>query len=116
MNRSLSLHPASLLIGLAFGVLVLLSMSQAPPLNARALTVQYGPDPRDMVQLHEDTPYVVPTGKLFVLTGLGVKFGGVYSVLQVNGQSEVTAGSQSSSSVCAVPPGFTVPAGSTITI
>lgn len=33
--------------------------------------VNYMPHPRDMVTIKEGTPYTVPTGKIFVLTGLG---------------------------------------------
>jgi|SRR6266850_3268732 len=120
MNRTFSLHPASLVLGLVFGVLVLLSMSQVPPLNARGIIVHYGPDPRDMVQIKQGTPYIVPAGKIFVLTGLGGRdatLGSNYSLL-VNGQVEVTTtvGNASSafSFVLPVPAGFTAAAGSTL--
>ena len=124
MNRNLSLHPASAVLGLVFGVLVLLSMSQVPPLNARGINVQYGPDPRDMVQIREGTPYTVPAGKLFVPTALG-KSNGFNSLiyLNVNSQTEVvgwglynTTGTTAFTSMAQVPLGFTVPAGSTITV
>jgi energy-converting hydrogenase Eha subunit F len=71
MHRTISLHPASLVFGLVFGVLVLLSMSQVPPLNARGTFIQYLPHPRDYVQVREGTPYTVPAGKILTITATG---------------------------------------------
>ena len=126
MNRSLELHTYSLVLGIAFSALVLLSMSQVPVLNARTINVQYMPDPRDCVQIHGGTPYVVPAGKLFVLTGVGNP-SGLYNtggMVWINGSPEVGAGSIGSgnggiatyTSVLAVPLGFTVAAGNTIDV
>ncbi len=120
MNRTISLQPMSLVAGLALGVLVLLSMSQVPVLNARNLNVQYVPDPRDCVQIREGTPFTVPSGRLLVVTALG----SVYLTAQeahlfVNDQEELVAALPSSSAtnrIIEVPPGLTAQAGSVVTV
>lgn len=116
--RPLTLNPASLVAGVVLAGLAFVTMSQKPVLlNARTVNVQYMPDPRDMVQISEGVPYVVPAGKLFVLTGLGSSS---YSyspsaVLKVDGHYEVSATSPTGdSSVRPVPAGFAVSAGKTI--
>jgi hypothetical protein len=115
MSRSLALHPFSLVTGLALGVVCLLSMSQIGPV-AQNVLVSYGPNARDYVQIRGGTPYAVPAGKLFVLTALSPSAG----VLKVNGVEEVSMmppqalNSEPFPSVCSVPNGFTVAAGSTI--
>jgi hypothetical protein len=96
-------------------------MSQVLPAGQHVI-VSYGPHPRDMVQIKEGAPYVVPASKLFVLTGLGDNFGGCPgTVLYVNGQQEVTRveGAGVFPAYCSIiptPPGFTAQAGSTITV
>jgi hypothetical protein len=122
-------HVLSALLGsaLATAAFVLLSMSQVLPAGQHVI-VNYGPSPRDMLQIRQGTPYVVPAGRVFVLTG----FGTIYDCdgllrLAVNGQEELSAGIYNLdhsngtsvaevSSVGHVPLGFTVAAGSTITI
>jgi len=117
MLRSFTLQPLSLVIGVAFSGLVLLSMSQAPPPNARAFNVQYGPDPRDMVQIRYPVPYTVPPGKLLVVTGVGgTAFNGLDG-LRVDGQMELQIlqdHTGNPSSIVPVPLGFTIPAGSVV--
>ncbi len=121
MNR-ISIHPASLVLGLIFGVLILISMSQTPPLNARTVNVQYLPDPRDMVQIREGTPYTVPAGKVLVITGLGATSTtssnnvGLNIDGQVELQTYTAALSADTPSVHPVPQGFTAQAGSTVAI
>jgi len=69
MPRSFTVHPASLALGLVIAGVAFLAMGQATvPMPLR---VEYVPHPRDMVQIWEGTPYTVPAGKLFVLTGIG---------------------------------------------
>ena len=114
--RSLTLHPASLVAGVLVAALGLLSMGQTPPLNARTVNVNYLPDPRDMVQIAEATPYLVPAGKIFVLTGLGCCDSSPGANLYVNGQQQVTGSSSGQASMASVPTGLSVPGGSTITL
>jgi hypothetical protein len=122
--RSINLHLPSLAAGVAASALVLLSMSQGAP-QISPPRVSYGPHPRDMIQIKEGMPYVVPAGTVFVLTGLGTAVLndnlGIECHLKVNGQREVGAGmvvsggnSGSASSVAPVPGGFTAQAGATI--
>ena len=119
--RSINDHPASLALGLALGITILLSMGQVNPMSTRTLNVQYVPHPRDMVQIYGGTPYTVPTGRLFVLTGLG-NYAGTTGTPQtvgllVNGQREVTvAAAESGPSVKDVPVGFTASAGSIVEV
>ena len=124
--RPFTIHPSSILAGVLLTGLALLSMSQTPVLNARTINVQYLPNPRDYVQVREGTPFIVPGGQLFVLTGLGEIGTCCCAQLSVDGQIEVTGGVMSFgvngaavaqvSSVSPVPPGLTVPAGATITV
>jgi hypothetical protein len=102
---------------LTLAVVGLMSMTQVLPAGQHVI-VSYGPEPRDMVQIKQGTPYVVPAGKIFVLTGLGDAEALDYARLVVNGQIEAIISTGCSngggSSLVAVPPGFTVQAGSTI--
>lgn len=135
MNRSLSLHPVSLVLGIALCAICFFSMSQVAPLGqhpiAQHVVVGYGPDPRDYVQIREGTPFTVPPGKLFVLTGLGsadaLPPGTPQFRLRVNGQVEVTTSTSNNESgvssavgdarsVVPVAPGFTAPEGSVIDV
>src|SRR5689334_21621039 len=124
MNR---IHPLSVLLGLALAALCFVTMSQTPVIGPAAIRIEYIPHPRDMVKIREGTPYVVPAGKLFVLTALGSTYpvsGGERVRLFVNGQDEAltrlsnsyNGSSPSSSDIVPVPPGFTVGAGSVITL
>jgi hypothetical protein len=122
MNRSISLHPLSLVLGVVFAGICFLSMSQVWPAGQHVI-VGYGPEPRDMVQIHEGTSYTVPAGRLFVLTGLGSgNFCTSPCALAVNGIHEASIGQSYNSglftgqSVQAVPPGFTAAPGSIIDV
>jgi hypothetical protein len=128
MNRSVSLHPLSLVLGVLFGVIVLLSMSQVSPLNTKSVVVQYGPNAHDYVQVREGTPFVVPAGKLFVVTALGQSTlpscgtSPLRTFLKINGTPEATTwsgicgGGGDLSSVIHVASGLTATAGSTIEV
>lgn len=113
------IHFPSVSLGAVAVSLILLSMSQAAPTLTQA-RVEYGPHPRDMVQVKQGTPYTVPPGKLFVLTGLGGADNLGYSQLSVDGASEAavmaTCSNGGGSTVASVPSGFTVPGGSTISV
>ncbi len=65
------LQPASLLLGLAVGVLAVVAMGQKPQNIRELVRIEYGPHPRDMVRVESGAPYTVPAGKLLVVTGLG---------------------------------------------
>lgn len=114
-----SIHAPSLLIGILGAAVVLLSMSQVSSYDAPP-RVEYGPHPRDMVQIKEGTPYVVPAGKQLVLTGLGTtSTGSTLVTLLVGGEPELRSYSWfgqvgAQVSVGAVPTGFTVQAGTTV--
>jgi hypothetical protein len=115
-------HILSALLGSAFavGIIVLLSMSQVLPAGQHVI-VSYGPSPRDMVQF-AGTGYVVPPGKLFVLTGLGMQYSGSVGslTLRINGQQAVSFSLDTTdgngTSVKTVPPGLAAPAGSSLDI
>jgi len=123
MNRSLTLHPLSLVLGLVFAAICFVSMSQVFPAGQHVL-VGYGPNARDYVQIQGTTPYVVPAGKVFVLTAIGSTSsvpagGGCLIHLNVNGGCELTAAGSPSGETPSVKPtaaGFTAPAGSTINL
>ena len=139
--KPLELHPISALAGAAALGLTLIAagavqvhpdkrvqVGPVAPLGSSTLSLRIVnpievvgiPDPRDMIVIDEAIPYVVPTGKLFVLTGLGSTKTGTAAgarlfvdgaqVLQNPGSTNATT------SMFPVPPGFTVPAGSTITL
>lgn len=116
----ITIHPSSLVAGAVLAGVFFPSMSQTPVLNTRTVNVQYMPDPRDMVQIRQGTPYLVPAGNVFVLTGLGSN--GVPPTgsvdLAVNGQQELVASGQISgaNSVNPLPAGFSVQAGATIQV
>jgi len=122
-----SLHVPSLVIGVLVATVVLMSMGQSSPVLGPP-RIEYGPHPRDMVQIKEGTSYTVPVGRIFVLTGLGTSFMttnfATLAELRVNGQREVCGGigfstassGTASGSVPGVPMGFTVPAGAVIDV
>ena len=118
------IQPVSLALGLALGVCAILSMSQASVIHT-PLRVEYMPHPRDMVQIKEGTPFTVPGGKVFVLTGLGSAQAGTTggAWVMVNGQVElsITSFAQGNTvgnvpSVGEIPTGLTSAPGSTLTV
>lgn len=116
-------HLPSVAISLLACVVVIVTMSQAVP-GSNSPRIEYGPHPRDMIQIKEGTPYIVPAGRIFVLTALGTT-NSQGARLRVNGQEEcygglingqAVAGYSSEFSVAAVPTGFTVGEGATIDV
>jgi hypothetical protein len=79
------------------------------------------PTPQQMVRVESGIPYLVPDGKLFVLTGLGAAESSINHVrLIVNGVVEVGRdqmlnasldGSWDTTSIAPAPPGFTAAPG-----
>jgi len=127
--KMIQFHPASLLLGLAVGVGFVMLTSQTGALTTiPTMRVEAGPHPRDMIQINEGTPYVVPPGKYFVLTGLGRIEQAGSAILRVNGQAEVSSfvnfgnngvywsSSQNTTSIVAAPNGFTAHWGSTLEV
>ena len=106
---------------LTLAVVGLMSMTQVLPAGQHVI-VSYGPNPRDMVVVREGTPYIVPTGKLFVVTGVGTNTITIPSAaawIAVNGQPEASGITQSCGgteqrSIIPLPDGLSVPGGSTI--
>lgn len=120
----MKLHLPSVLLTVGVLGLVALTSSQSPLLPT-GFRIEYLPHPRDYVQIKEGTPYTVPAGKLFVLTGLGGERMANPASLLVDGVEEVVAGMYTASStggivqvstVVAVPPGLTVHASATISV
>lgn len=116
----MKLHIPSVLLTAGVAGLVLLTSSQAlTPVGG--YRIEYLPHPRDMVQIKEDVPFVVPAGKLFVLTALGgANVNASTAQLFVDGQEEVSArmggGTGYDPRMVPLASGFTVPAGATITV
>ena len=114
----MKLSPISILVGALLAAVVFLSMAQTTV--GTPARVEYLAHPRDMVQIQEGTPYVVPAGKLFALTSLGVTTQGPTCHLHVNGQAEVVAyvGAPyaGGTNMVAMPSGFTVQPGATIDV
>lgn len=72
MNTS---HPLSAMFGFVVAGVIAFTTSQAAPPHMlpvpTTIRIEYAPHPRDMVRIKEGTPYVVPAGRIFVLTALG---------------------------------------------
>lgn len=123
MNAS---HPLSAAFGFVLAGILALTTSQASPppatLNPAALRIEYMPHPRDMVQIADGSPYVVPSGEVFVLTAVGSSGSSPNTELRINGlwqhstYAYTSNASDHQSSVLAVPAGLTAPAGSTIEV
>lgn len=89
--KTIQLHPVSLLVGLAGGVIGLLLMSQSAVSTLPTGRVEVGPHPRDMVQIAEGQPYTVPPGKILVVTAVGyIAPGPGTATLKVNGVTALT--------------------------
>lgn len=122
MNREIKLQPFSALFGLAIGVLAFVCMSQIMAPTIPTHRVECGPHPRDMVQIREGTPYVVPSGRILVVTAIGTTDGVPCNqyrpTLLVNGSEELVAFSFTlgENSVRGVASGLTLPAGFTVDV
>lgn len=124
MKRRIRLAAVFVLLGLA--ALGLSAAGQSSFSGNLISKIEFGPHPRDLVQIREGVSYVVPTGRIFVLTALGGReyaddccpFPDDYR-LAVNGQVEVLARpfeALHTPSLRPVPPGFTVASGQTIAL
>ncbi|MCE9592963.1 MAG: hypothetical protein K8S98_02115 [Planctomycetes bacterium] len=128
-----TLSVRSLAVGAIASVLLVVSMSVAAPQTPLGIVrTQYAPHPRDMVQIREGTPYVVPTGSLLVITGLGsAQWSALTEVsdvsLVVDGVMKLRrtstspfssswGGPDGAASIGEVGPGLTIPSGSTVLV
>ena len=135
--KPLVLYPMSALAGAGVLALVLLGTGiAAPQVSTQALhttqrmfienvqDINSWPNPRDMVVIRQGTPYIVPPGRLLVVTALGANSPSLsgQTELQVDGVFEVTApagigSSGEASSMKLLPlPGFVVQSGSTVNL
>jgi hypothetical protein len=73
--QPIQIHPASLVVGLGIASLAFLAMAQAPVPNAptqiQRAPPQFLAHPRDFVEIQEGVQFVVPAGKIFMLTAAG---------------------------------------------
>ena len=108
--------------GLAAGIFGLVSMTTAPPYHVLHIQTEGVPTPNQMMRVVEGTPFTVPGGKVFVLTGLGESgTGGGTTTLSVDGVPEVSGNLTSSCwptlpSILPVASGFAVQAGSVVEV
>jgi hypothetical protein len=140
MKFTITLHPVSLAVGAAAlgGVLWLVSAVQAPAstgaATARAVSqvpltisnpieIKGVPTPGSMVQIREGTPYVVPVGRVFVLTALGLAdLGPSIVTVNVNGVQEATVVAYYGGTLKMdllmdeLPAGLTAPAGAIVSV
>jgi hypothetical protein len=131
----LKIHPLSAILGavvvcigfITLGAASIADVQRVAVINA--LSIQGAYDPREAVVIREGTPYIVPTGRIFVLTALGSNGDGSSkgesAELTVDGQLELSiirpasttsGGERNDSTVRPVPTGFTVSSGSTIEV
>jgi len=135
--QKLEVHPPSLLAGSVLAVLAFIAMAPTPPPPSTAPTPPGLIPARNMIQIHQGTPYTVPTGQLLVVTGLGSFAGisggfgaGIPATLSVNGVGEIGTRSAEQGpnqmvygdnlpevrSMVPVPPGFAIAQGSVVTV
>lgn len=100
-----ALHPQSVLVGLGAAGLAFFTATQATPPPATPTPVgiariEYFARPQDMVQIREGSEYVVPSGKLLVLTAVGSSDTGYPIELRANG--ELTLGLASAGELVAI--------------
>jgi hypothetical protein len=107
-------------LGVALGAACLLAM--APTFGTyHGKAVTFGPDPWNMVQIREGTPYVVPAGKTFVLTALGSnQLAADLTILTVDGKAAnsgvFSSGFSAAGAIRPVPIGFAASGGSVLDI
>ena len=127
---AITIHPASAAIGAAIIGLTLLANASKPlmgatlarplgqtPHRAAILTpltvhVEGIPRPQEMVRFDDLTAYTVPVGKILVTTALARGTGTSGPDLQVDGVPQL----QGTGRLMAIPTGFAVSAGSTVTM
>lgn len=128
-------HFDSTLLGAAFAVLLVIAIGAQSPIpvlkcrvphaNEQVIKVKGIPAPEDMVRIIEGSPFVVPEGRVFVATGVGVdhevapgraeiRFDGV-SVFYRQWRN-IFGGANGFASESSVPPGLVAPPGTVVTV
>jgi hypothetical protein len=120
VNRSISLHPLSALVGAILALSILISMGQS--LASTVFRVEYLPHPKDMVQVKEGAPFVVPAGRVLVVTALGsVGINATNATLRINGVDETSVnpagnGQAAHQTMMELPTCFSAQAGTTVSV
>lgn len=131
--KPISIHPLSTLAGAGLLGLVLLAsgavhqgvaVQQLPFGPSRPVRLAGIPDPTQMLLIREGTPFVVPQGKILVLTGLGgsnhLGANTLEVTLRVDGLDEVAASIRmpygQGTTIADAPPGFSLRAGATVEV
>ena len=129
----MTFHPLSVLAGGGFLGLVLVvtgAVQRSPKQTARLFTSNVRvvnpvdvvgiPDPRDIIVVEAGVPYVVPTGRILVVTALGNDLLHLDSGrvdLRVDGKLELSFSTMRAHiSMLPVPPHLTIAAGSTVDV
>ncbi len=124
--KPVSIHPFSALAGAALLGLVLLAtgaVQTAVPIVKLTrpfpgtIQVEGIPTPQQMMRVAEGQPFTVPTGKLFVVTGLGMAqvVAGYGAHLRFDGQPVVSFyWSGEVATFVPIPPGFVATAGTVV--
>lgn len=118
--RAITIHALSLALGGLLALVAFLALGAAPaPPPGQSFRIEYGPLPKDMVRLSGS--YVVPPGKVFVLTGAGRVGGGAGPEVRVDGTVELLLTSiaqwgDADATLLLIPANFVVGSGSTIEI
>jgi hypothetical protein len=128
---SVTIHPFSALVGMAVLSMVWVTAAAMPlqgsssDRDVSAIEDVNDVHPRDFVNIRGDQPYVVPEGRLLVLTGGGKSNNTGSLVLHVDGLTEVysttwNTGTNYGLAICSIiefpRPGLVVQAGKTVTL
>jgi len=113
LSSKLNLALVVVAIGLAFTVG---AQGQGGAASDRVFRIQYMPHPRDMVQIEEGTPFLVPPEKLFVLTVLGNADGTNNSAVHLRVDGVSRAAADPGYPMREFPPGCTARSATTITL
>jgi len=122
--KSITIHPLSAVIGAAVLAVPFVLMSAQeiawPRQVPIPVSVQEMPHPHDMVTIRQvDGPFVVPSGKTLVLTGLGTRNLNNVVWLWADGEMVMKHGINSAGSNCSIAPvpmGLTFSSGTSISI
>jgi hypothetical protein len=125
--KTITLHPTSLLVGVALAILGLVTMGQklvptAPDIVRVAVVgpVDVPPLPSDYVEILEGAPFVVPVGQLLFVTALGTDTtGGLPTWMEIDGSRVITVDRWEEtigSSMQPVPAGLVAQSGSVVEI
>ena len=127
--KPVSIHPFSALAGAGpLGLVLMATGAVQTPVPIAKLTRPFPgsvqvigiPDPREMLIIREGTPFLVPPGKILVLTALGGLTNSLVVDLLIDGQKEDEAVANmptaNSGTMDPLPVGLTAHAGSTVEV